>query len=96
MVHIESKTGIEADVGLDFDKIVAYEQAHPDWSLMTEMQSLGEKMRFSTIDLLASFIYPGGWKGWVADGFTIKDMTLVITEGLKELGFTPEDGPSAE
>lgn len=96
MVHIESSTGIEADVTLDFDKVCAYEREHPDWSIITELSGFGGNIRLTSLDLLTSFIYEGGWKAWVRDGFTIQDLTLAITEGLKELGFTLEEPQSAE
>ena len=81
-----------ADVTLDFDKICDYEREHPDWSIVSELNGFGGNLRFTSLDTLASFIYEGGWKAWARDGFTIKDLTLVITEGLKELGFILEEG----
>ncbi len=96
MVQITSSKGIEADVSLDFDKVCAYEAEHPDWSIIKEMKDFGQTMRFTTLDLLASFFYEGGWKAWTRDGFGIKDLTTVITEGLKELGFSSEEDLSEE
>lgn len=87
---LKNKAGEEVEITLDFDKVCAYEKEHEDWSIILEMRKFGKTMRFSTLDLLASFIHPGGWKSWTAEGFTINDLTNVISEGLNELGFSSE------
>ncbi|WII07038.1 hypothetical protein PED39_05470 [Methanomassiliicoccales archaeon LGM-RCC1] len=95
MVHIVSSTGVEKDVSLDFDAICAYEDAHPDWSMVKELSNL-KTMKFSSLKVLTSFFYEGGWPQFVGDGFTIDDLSNVILEGLNELGFIPKDSPSTE
>jgi hypothetical protein len=95
-MHLTSRKGIEADVELDFDAVCAYEDEHPDWSIIAEMRRFGKTTRFSSLDLLASFLYDGGWKAWAADGFTVADLTDAISEGLRELGFTSEEEASEE
>ena len=97
MVEVTSKTGITKDLHLDFDAIVAYEEKNPDYSFIDDIGNLGDKMRFATLDRLTKLVYDGqGWKQFVADGFSIKELSLAITEGMKELGFIPEDSPGAE
>ena len=97
MVALTDKNGTEVEVSLDLDKICDYEASHPGWSIIQEMNSFGQTLRFSSLNLLSSFIIgEGGWKAWIKDGFTIKDLTHVINEGLKELGFTSEDGQSED
>ena len=95
-MQMESKTGVVAEVTLDFDKICDYERAHPDWSIVQELASFNGNIRLTSIDLLASFVYEGGWRAWVKDGFTLNDLTLAISNGLKELGFSSEEEDSAE
>lgn len=93
METIEGKT---VEVTLDFDKVCAYEKEHPDWSIIDEMRSFEGCIRFTSLDLLTSFLYEGGWKAWRRDGFNAEDLAKALAEGLEELGFTPGDGPSAE
>jgi len=81
-------------VTLDFDRVCAYEAEHPDWSIILEMRRFGKTLRFSALDLLASFCHEGGWKGWLEDGFTLSDLTNVLNEGLAELGFSSGEGQS--
>ncbi len=95
-MKIESRTGVKADVSLDFDKVCAYEKEHPDWSIIQEIKQLGDSQRFTSLDLLTSFVYEGGWKAWVRDGFTVIDLTKALEGGLQELGFYSEDGQSED
>ena len=88
-MRFETKEG-EQEFTLDFDKVCAYESEHPDWSLILEMRKFGKTLRFSTLDLLASFCHEGGWKAWTSKGLTIGDLTKVLNEGLNELGFSSE------
>jgi hypothetical protein len=93
METIEGKT---VQASLDFDKVCAYEHDHPGWSIIDEMRALDGCVRFTSLDLLASFVYDGGWKAWRRDGFTIEDLAKVLVDGLEELGFTSQDAPSAD
>lgn len=97
MVKLTSSKGIEADISLDFDKVCEYEASHPDWSIIAEIRKFSKTMRFTSLDLLASFTtHDGGWKGWLKDGFGTEDLMTVISEGLEALGFTSEASQSAE
>ena len=89
-MKMESSKGIQAEIHLDFDKVCAYEKEHPDWSLLKELKDFGDTLRFTTLDLLASFVYEGGWKAWVRDGFTMDNLAEALTNGLEELGFYSE------
>jgi hypothetical protein len=96
MQHITSKKGVEKDVELDIDKVVEYETAHEDWSIIREMVKYGKVQRVSSVNLLASFVYEGGYKEWVRDGFTVGDLIDVITAELRALGFLQEASPSTD
>jgi hypothetical protein len=61
-----------------------------------EMRKFGKTTRFSSLDILATFLYDGGWKQWAADGFTVADLTDAISDSLRELGFTSEEEASEE
>jgi len=97
MVKVTSKKGVEKDLCLDFDAIVAMEEKTPGYSFLEEMDKLGDTPKLSTIDRLTRLIYDGkGWKEFVADGFTIRDLTTVLRGSMAELGFTSEDSASPE
>ncbi|MBE6524487.1 MAG: hypothetical protein E7Z65_06420 [Thermoplasmata archaeon] len=90
MVKVSSSTGIEKDFHLDFDAICSYENQHKDWSIMDEFDQLS-KMRFSSLNLLATFIGCNGWADFVKEGFTVENLASIIESGLAELGFTSTD-----
>ena len=97
MKEIVSSKGKTATVPVDFyDRVVTYEKAHEDWSIVLEMRRFGKTLRLSTLDLLASFVYDGGYKAWIADGFTVPQLTELIEEALNELGFSFGEDQSPE
>ena len=92
MVEVTSKTGITKDLSLDFDSIVGYEEAHPEYSFLEDVGKMADNMKLSTLDRLTKLVYDGqGWKQFVKDGFTMNDLSTAILESLKELGFTQEE-----
>lgn len=85
-VFVSSK-GIERDLDLDVDKICAYEEDHPDWSLFKVFGKIADCPRFTDLNLIAGFIGYPSYKEFVADGFTFEDLAKVVQESSL-LGFT--------
>jgi hypothetical protein len=97
MVEVTSKKGETKDLCLDFDAIVEAELKDPSYSFIREMDGLDRNLRLSTLDRLTRWIYGGkGWKEFVADGFTIEDLTKVLKGSMEELGFTSGDSAPGE
>lgn len=87
MTLFTSSTGVVKDLDLDVDKICAYEEQHPDWSLFNVFGKLAECPRFTDFNLLAGFIGYPDYKSFVADGFGVEDLAKIVQESSL-LGFT--------
>lgn len=92
MTDIAMPDGSVTKAELDYDGIVAYERGHPSWSLLDAFD--GDKVRFSMMEDIASFIlvdgsHCAGWKDLRArTGMTVTKAAEVIKDGMEELGFT--------
>lgn len=86
MTLFTSSTGVEKDIDLDLDRVVAYETEHPEWSLLVLVNSL-KRLRITDLNLMATFLGFESFKAFVADGFTVSDMADMVA-GSKYLGFT--------
>ena len=87
----KGKDGIEHLFRIDIDAVAAYEEAHPDWSIMDDIGS-ADRVRVSALDRLAGFL---GYRyaDFVALGFTLQDLAEIYADCLRtDLGFPmPED-----
>lgn len=92
MTVYTTAAGVEKDMDLDLDRIIAYEAEHPDWSILDLVNSM-KRFRFSDLNLMASFLGYDSFEAFSADGFTVSDMADMVT-GSRYLGFT--DSPSEE
>lgn len=92
MTEFTSRKGIVRDVDLDLDAICAYEQDHPDWSLITMTQKMDECMRFSDLDLIVRFLGFTSLKEFIDEGFSVGDMAEMVGKS-SYMGFM--DSPSA-
>lgn len=87
MTLFVSSTGIEKDLDLDVDKICAYEEQHPDWSLFKVFDKIADCPRFTDLNLVATFVGYPDYKSFVEDGFDMEDLAGVVQKS-KLLGFT--------
>lgn len=90
MTLMTSRTGTVKDLDLDIDAICAYEADHPDWSLAQLMEGM-PRMRFTDLNLMATFIGYADYRAFVDDGFSMEDLAGTI-EGSRYLGFTGSPG----
>ena len=83
--------GLDHVFRIDVDALAAYEDAHPDWSIMDDIQQ-ADKVRVTALNRLSTFLgYP--YAEFVALGFTVQDLADIYVECMRsDLGFpTPED-----
>lgn len=92
MTIYTTSAGVEKDVDLNLDKVKAYEDEHPEWSLLDLIDSL-KRFRVTDMDLMARFLGFDSFDAFIADGFTVSDMADMVSSS-KYLGFT--DSPSEE
>lgn len=87
----KAANGQEILFALDFDAVMAYEEAHSEWSLLTEINGMATNMRVSTLNRLCEFVgYP--YRDFVALGFHVDDLADIYTKVLVEdLGFPSPD-----
>lgn len=88
MTQITSSIGEVRDVDIDVDFAMSYEEAHPDWSIVTFMDGMS-KMRISDIDLLSRIFGFDGVKDLLSQGFDVNDLYEAV-KGYKLLGFTEQ------
>ncbi len=86
MTLMTSSKGITKDIDLDIDAICAYEETHPDWSILKLLEKMKDA-RFSDMNLLARFLGYADFRAWAEDGYTFEDMAGAV-QGSKFLGFT--------
>ena len=86
MTLMTSSKGITKDIDLDIDAICAYEQTHPDRSILKLLEKMKDA-RFSDMNLLARFLGYASFREWAEDGYTFEDMAGAV-QGSKYLGFT--------
>lgn len=81
--------------GISIDAVVAYEESHPEWSLMDDIDGMGSRLRLSTIDRLCRFI-GYSYTDFVNLGFGIEDLGEIYARSMQDdLGF-PKSGSSSE
>lgn len=88
MTEITSSVGEVRDIDIDIDFIMSYEEAHPDWSIVSFMDGMS-RMRVTDIDLLAKIFGFDGVKDFLAQGFGVDDLYEAV-KGSKLLGFTEQ------
>lgn len=87
MTLFTSSTGVVRDLDLDVDRICAYEEEHPDWSLFKVFGKIADCPRFTDLNLISTFVGYPDYKSFVADGFGFEDLAKVV-QGSSLLGFT--------
>lgn len=86
MTMFTSSRGATRDVDIDIDAVCAYEEDHPDWSLVDLLNNM-ERMRFTDLNLLVSFLGFEDYKTFIEEGFSLEDLNAML-ESSKYLGFT--------
>lgn len=85
MVEIE-KNGQRYTFSLDLDRICEMELKNPDFNFLTMLANAGEEFRLSTIVTLCDFL-GSDYKTMVKQGFTITDISEILTKAMEEIGF---------
>jgi hypothetical protein len=78
--------GTERDIDLDIDAICAYEEEHPDWSILDLFQRM-EKMRFTDLNLMSMLLGFRDYKDALEQGVDITTMGDIV-QNSKLMGFT--------
>lgn len=91
MTLMTSSKGITKDIDLDSTALCAYEAEHPGWSILDLMERM-KRVRFTDLNLMATFLGYPDYDAWVDDGFDMESMASAV-QGSKYLGFT--DSPQA-
>lgn len=93
MTLFTSFTGVVRDLDLDVDRICAYEEEHPEWSLFKVFDKIAECPRFTDLNLVATFVGYPDYKTFIEDGFNMEDLANVVQKS-RLLGFTA--GPETD
>ena len=94
--------GQEVKIEMDFDAVVQYEDAHPDWSIVDLISHAASSKRISDLNLLTSFLMINGqnlgsdYVSCLRNGLKIDDMLSAFREGLTLLGFISVADQSTE
>ncbi len=86
MTLVTLADGTERDIDLDIDAICAYEEAHPDWSILDLFQRM-EKMRFTDLNLMSMLLGFRDYKDALEQGVDITTMGDIV-QNSKLMGFT--------
>lgn len=89
MVTAIDRNGNERTFSLDIDRIIAMEEADPNYSFFEEMQNLGEKIRISALNRVCKAI-GSDFKEMLSLGFGIEKIVDIFGECLRESGFISE------
>lgn len=90
MTVFTSSTGIVKDLDIDIDRVCAYEEEHPEWSLFHYIQDVAKCPRFTDMNLIATFVGYPSFKAWVQDGFSFEQLAEVISKS-SIMGFTDSE-----
>lgn len=95
-VTLTNAKGEQYMFSLNLDDVMAYEEAHPDWTLMDEISGAEGTIRFTTLNRLAQFIgYT--YADFAKLGFGIEDLSKIYEEEITGLlGFSTEDSSPTE
>lgn len=88
-MRFTSSIGEEREIDLDVDRVIEYERAHPEWSLMGMMSSM-DNARFSDFDILAYLMGFDGLKDLLKSGFSIGVLSEAVQHS-EVLGFTEQE-----
>lgn len=86
MTLVTLADGTERDIDLDIDAICAYEEEHPDWSILDLFQRM-EKMRFTDLNLMSRLLGFRDYKDALEQGVDITTMGDIV-QNSKLMGFT--------
>lgn len=86
MTVVALADGTERDIDLDIDAICAYEEEHPDWSIL-DLFSRMEKMRFTDLNLMSKFLGFRDYKDAIEQGVDITTMGDIV-QSSRLMGFT--------
>ncbi len=86
MTLVTLADGTERDIDLDIDAICAYEEEHPDWSILDLFQRM-EKMRFTDLNLMSMLLGFRDYKDALEQGVDITTMGDIV-QNSKLMGFT--------
>lgn len=87
MVEYTDSKGNIHQITLDLDEVIRYEEEHPDWSIIDEIDKVSGKFRFSTLDRLVRFLGMASWTEFTSKGLGFEDLVKIFTEALRESGF---------
>lgn len=90
MTVVTLADGTERDIDLDIDAICAYEEEHPDWSILDLFNSLDTKLRFTDLNLMARFLGFSGFSELFNLGIS-GDKMFDIVRSSKYMGFTDSE-----
>lgn len=86
MTLVTLADGTERDIDLDIDAICAYEEEHPDWSIL-DLFSHMERMRFTDLNLMSRLLGFRDYKDALEQGVDITTMGDIV-QNSKLMGFT--------
>lgn len=81
-----SATGVEREFSLSIEGILAVEAEDPSFKLVREIAS-AQNGRLSACNRLCE-VMGTTWAQFVADGFSFNDFNGILSEVIKDLGFT--------
>lgn len=86
MTVVTLADGTQRDIDLDIDAICAYEEEHPDWSIL-DLFSHMERMRFTDLNLMSRLLGFRDYKDALEQGVDIATMGDIV-QNSKLMGFT--------
>ena len=94
LVTIGSSKGVEREFSISIDRLLEMEAADPSFNLADE---IGKLSSFRLTDAVRMCELLGvDYAGFVADGFTYKDLMTIGKGVLRELGFIPDSPRRSE
>lgn len=90
MTLVTLADGTERDIDLDIDAICAYEEEHPDWSITDLFNSMDTKIRFTDLNLMATFLGFSGFSELFNLGISGAKMYDIVRSS-KYMGFTDSE-----
>lgn len=90
MTLVTLADGTERDIDLDIDAICAYEEEHPDWSILDLFQRM-EKMRFTDLNLMSMLLGFRDFDDAIEQGVDMERMADLVRES-KYMGFMATPG----
>ncbi len=86
MTYTCTRNGVEHEFTLDFDELLQLEAEDPEFSVVSLMQSLGERFRLTTADRITR-LFGMSYRDFIEAGFTVDDLVKIYEAVLSDLGF---------